>query len=90
MDDDDDEIDEDGAQYIEKLEKSAAEDDSDDEYDDEAEETALESFQTPLDLETCRVDEYQVFKNTLLGNHIYNELLTSIFYIIGHPWSSVQ
>ena len=68
LDDEDDEIDEDGAQYFEKLEKSAnEEDDSDDEFDDDAEETALESYHTPLDVEECTVDEYQIFKNVLTG-----------------------
>lgn len=64
---DEDEVDEDGAQYLEKLEKSANEDDdSDNEYsDDGMEETALESYQTPLDEDSCQVDEYQVFKNVL-------------------------
>ena len=41
------------------------EDDSDDEYDDEAEETALESYQTPLDADDCPIDEYQVFTNII-------------------------
>ncbi len=39
-------------------------DDDDDEYD-EAEETPLESYETPLDKEDCSVDEYQVFKGIL-------------------------
>ena len=38
--------------------------DDDDEYD-EAEETPLESYETPLDKEDCAVDEYQVFKAIL-------------------------
>lgn len=43
------------------------EDDDDDEWDDEAlEETALESFSTPIDLEDG-VDEYQFFAQALLG-----------------------
>jgi hypothetical protein len=29
------------------------------------EETALESYQTPLDEDNCPVDEYQIFKNVL-------------------------
>ncbi|XP_013398069.1 importin-7 [Lingula anatina] len=63
---DEDEIDEEGAEYLEKLERSAnGDDDSDDEYDDEAEETALESYRTPLDDDDCTVDEYQVFKTVL-------------------------
>jgi hypothetical protein len=33
--------------------------------DDEAEETALESYQTPLDEDNCPVDEYIIFKQIL-------------------------
>lgn len=40
-------------------------DDDDDEYDDEAEETALESYTTPLDADDCLVDEYQVFMQVM-------------------------
>ncbi|KAL1130891.1 hypothetical protein AAG570_012132 [Ranatra chinensis] len=47
-----------------------SEDDNDDDDDDDddfdlAEETALESYTTPLDEETCEIDEYVVFKNVL-------------------------
>jgi hypothetical protein len=62
---DEDEIDEASQVYIEKLEKSVNEDDDDDEYDDDLEETALESYETPLDKEDCPVDEYEVFKLVL-------------------------
>lgn len=81
-----DEIDEEGAQYIEKLEKAANndDDDSDGEYtDDGTEETALESYQTPLDEETCPVDEYMIFK-TVLQNlqandpNWYNSLISQL------------
>lgn len=81
-----DEIDEEGAQYIEKLEKAAnnEDDDSDGEYtDDGTEETALESYQTPLDEETCPVDEYMIFK-TVLQNlqandpNWYNSLISQL------------
>ncbi|CAH1785309.1 unnamed protein product [Owenia fusiformis] len=68
LDSDEDEVDEQGNQYLEKLERSANgdDDDSDAEYsDDGAEETALESYNTPLDAEDCTVDEYQIFKNVL-------------------------
>lgn len=42
------------------------EDESDDEdYDEENEETALEMYTTPLDEETCDIDEYVVFKEVL-------------------------
>ncbi|OWF54942.1 importin-7-like [Mizuhopecten yessoensis] len=64
---DEDEIDEESAQYIEKLQASTTkDDDSDAEYtDDGTEETALESYQTPLDDENSTVDEYLVFQNIL-------------------------
>ncbi|KAK7477196.1 hypothetical protein BaRGS_00031581 [Batillaria attramentaria] len=65
---DEDDIDEEGQQYLEKLAKAAGDDgdDSDNEYsDDGAEETQLESFQTPLDDERCPVDEYVAFKEIL-------------------------
>lgn len=39
--------------------------DSDDFTDDGAEETALESYQTPLDEDNSPVDEYLVFKSVL-------------------------
>lgn len=46
-------------------------DDSDNEFsDDGMEETALESYQTPLDEDNCPVDEYQVFK-TVLQSRFY-------------------
>ncbi len=41
--------------------------DSDSDYDDEAEETALESYNTPLDADECNIDEYQVFINAMKG-----------------------
>ncbi|KAK7098741.1 importin-7-like [Littorina saxatilis] len=65
---DEDDIDEEGQQYLEKLAKAAenAGDDSDGEYsDDGAEETQLESYNTPLDDERCLVDEYVAFKEIL-------------------------
>ncbi|XP_052799947.1 importin-7-like isoform X2 [Mya arenaria] len=67
---DEDEVDEEGQQYLEKLEKSVNNDDEssdDDSLDDEAEETALESYQTPLDDDNCLVDEYIIFKQILQG-----------------------
>jgi len=67
LEDEDDDIDEDGQQYLEKLEKSANEEDDsddDDEYD-EAEETALESYETPLDKDDCPVDEFNIFKTLI-------------------------
>lgn len=65
---DEDEVDEEGQQYLEKLEKSLNEaEDSDDDSleEDEAEETALESYQTPLDEENSPVDEYVIFKELI-------------------------
>lgn len=66
---DEDEVDEEGQQYLEKLEKSVNHDgdssDDDSLDDDEAEETALESYQTPLDEDNCPVDEYIIFKQIL-------------------------
>lgn len=42
------------------------EDESEDEdYDEENEETAFEMYTTPLDEETCDIDEYVVFKQVL-------------------------
>lgn len=48
------------------LQAGNADDDSDAEYsDDGAEETQLESYNTPLDDERCPVDEYIAFKEIL-------------------------
>lgn len=48
------------------LQANADGDDSDGEYtDDGTEETALESYQTPLDDESSTVDEYLIFKSVL-------------------------
>ena len=47
------------------MTKDEDEDDDDDDDDDEAEETALESYETPLDKENSDVDEYQIFKAVL-------------------------
>lgn len=53
------------------LQANNEDDDSDGEYtDDGTEETALESYQTPLDEETCPVDEYMIFKTVLQSKHI--------------------
>ncbi|CAM9462061.1 importin-7-like [Lampetra fluviatilis] len=70
---DEDDVDESGQRFLDTLNKKASgddvaceDDDDDDEWDDDGtEETALEGFSTPLDEETCEVDEYQVFKVTL-------------------------
>ena len=48
------------------LQAGNADDESDGEYsDDGAEETQLESYNTPLDDERCPVDEYIAFKEIL-------------------------
>ncbi|XP_059170655.1 importin-7-like [Physella acuta] len=63
---DEDEIDETGQQYLERLEKANHDDDDSEELtDDGAEETALEAYTTSLDAENCPVDEYVMFKNIL-------------------------
>ncbi|XP_067012437.2 importin-7 [Anabrus simplex] len=82
---DEDEIDEAGQEYLEKLQEKATKgagaanapfsmsgniqiDDTDDESDEDYEpneETALESYTTPLDRENCEIDEYVVFKEVL-------------------------
>lgn len=54
------------------MQANNEDDDSDGEYtDDGTEETALESYQTPLDEETCPVDEYMIFKTVLQSKHIH-------------------
>ena len=45
-------------------------DDSDDDYEAN-EETALESYTTPLDEENCNIDEYIVFKEVLQSKFYY-------------------
>ena len=52
----------------------------DDEYD-EAEETPLESYETPLDKEDCAVDEYQVFKGILQSTSLLDHVLTSELHV---------
>lgn len=69
---DEDEIDESGAEYLESLHSkdlaalgvtARLEDDTSDDEDYEPnEETALESYSTPLDEDNCEIDEYVVFK----------------------------
>lgn len=70
LEDEDDDIDDDGQQYMEKLDKSCNGDDDDADDDDEideAEETALEGYETPLDTDDCTIDEYQIFKSIFEG-----------------------
>ncbi|XP_067902475.1 importin-7 isoform X2 [Heterodontus francisci] len=63
---DEDDIDEDGQEYLEMLAKQAGEDGDDEEWeDDDAEETALEGYGTIVDNEDSNIDEYQIFKSVL-------------------------
>ena len=60
---DEDDIDEDGQEYLEILAKQAGEDGDDEDWEeDDAEETALEGYSTSIDDEDNPVDEYQIFK----------------------------
>lgn len=67
LESDEDEINDESQEYIEKLEKCRhSDDDTDDDFtEDGADETALESYLTPLDDENCLIDEYMVFKEVL-------------------------
>ncbi|CAL8069040.1 unnamed protein product [Calicophoron daubneyi] len=59
---DEDEVDEEGASYLEMIEED--DDNSDDDEDDDTdadEETALEAFETELDKSECDMDEYVTF-----------------------------
>lgn len=81
---DEDEIDEVGNEYLERLQERVtkkannnafavtaqlqdadSEDDDDDEDYEANEETALESYNTPLDDDNCPIDEYVVFKEVM-------------------------
>ncbi|XP_068117032.1 LOW QUALITY PROTEIN: importin-7 [Hyperolius riggenbachi] len=60
---DEDDIDEDGQEYLEMLAKQAGEDGDDEDWEeDDAEETALEGYNTIIDDDDNPVDEYQIFK----------------------------
>jgi len=64
---DEDEIDEDTVQYLERLDRKEKnggdeDDDSDFSVDDE---TVLESYSTKLDADDCDVDEYLIFKDVI-------------------------
>uniref|UniRef100_A0A672IXS5 Importin N-terminal domain-containing protein n=1 Tax=Salarias fasciatus TaxID=181472 RepID=A0A672IXS5_SALFA len=63
---DEDDIDEEGQEYLEMLAKHAGEDGDDEDWEeDDAEETALEGYTTAVDDEDNMVDEYQIFKAVL-------------------------
>ncbi|MBN3288989.1 IPO7 protein, partial [Polypterus senegalus] len=60
---DEDDIDEEGQEYLEMLAKQAGESADDEDWEgDDAEETALEGYTTIVDDEDNPVDEYQIFK----------------------------
>ncbi|CAH8524755.1 unnamed protein product [Dicrocoelium dendriticum] len=58
---DEDEVDEEGASYLEMLESGDDDSDADDDDDDEDEETVLEAFETELDKSERDMDEYVTF-----------------------------
>uniref|UniRef100_A0A673FZX5 Importin-7-like n=1 Tax=Sinocyclocheilus rhinocerous TaxID=307959 RepID=A0A673FZX5_9TELE len=63
---DEDDIDDEGQEYLEMLAKQAGEDGDDEDWEeDDAEETALEGYTTSVDDEDNLVDEYQIFKTAL-------------------------
>ncbi|XP_041929770.1 importin-7 isoform X2 [Alosa pseudoharengus] len=63
---DEDDIDDEGQEYLEMLAKHAGEDGDDEDWEeDDAEETALEGYTTAVDDEDNYVDEYQIFKAIL-------------------------
>ncbi|CAN0425651.1 LOW QUALITY PROTEIN: importin-7-like [Lethenteron reissneri] len=64
---DEDDINDEGQEYLDMLAKAADDDDDDDDDDDEWEEdeTALEEYTTPIDDEDTGIDEYQVFRGVL-------------------------
>ncbi|XP_077868643.1 importin-7 isoform X2 [Saccoglossus kowalevskii] len=66
LESDEDEVDEDSQQYLDMLAKRAGENLGDDDLEG-FEETALESYNTPLDDDNCPIDEYMVFKEVLQG-----------------------
>lgn len=68
---DEDDIDEEGQEYLEMLAKQAGEDGDDEDWEeDDAEETALEGYTTAVDDEDNLVDEYQIFKAILQSKMI--------------------
>lgn len=70
---DEDDIDEEGQEYLEMLAKQAGEDGDDEDWEeDDAEETALEGYTTSVDDEDNFVDEYQIFKAILQSKTIRN------------------
>uniref|UniRef100_A0A915I2S9 Uncharacterized protein n=1 Tax=Romanomermis culicivorax TaxID=13658 RepID=A0A915I2S9_ROMCU len=68
---DEDEIDDEGQEYLQRLAKSEKDSGNDEDFSDGgdssdfAEETDLESYETVLDGEEAQMDEYIFFKDTL-------------------------
>lgn len=78
---DEDDIDEEGQEYLEMLAKQAGEDGDDEDWDeDDAEETALEGYTTAVDDEDNLVDEYQIFKAILQSKMIKVKWLSKKMY----------
>ncbi|XP_077995074.1 importin-7-like [Glandiceps talaboti] len=69
LESDEDEIDENSKEYLELLAKRAGDKLGEDD-EDGYEETALESYNTPLDDDDCPIDEYMIFKEVLQGLQI--------------------
>lgn len=78
---DEDDIDEEGQEYLEMLAKQAGEDGCDEDWEeDDAEETALEGYTTAVDDDENPVDEYQIFKAILQSkNSLYLRSTASKF-----------
>lgn len=77
---DEDDIDEDGQEYLEILAKQAGEDGEDEDWEeDDAEETALEGYSTLIDDEDTPVDEYQIFKAIFQSKSSCNCILLNKF-----------
>lgn len=75
---DEDDIDEEGQEYLEMLAKQAGEDGDDEDWEeDDAEETALEGYTTSVDDEDNLVDEYQIFKAIIQSMRFF----FSLYYV---------
>lgn len=78
---DEDDIDEEGQEYLEMLAKQAGEDGDDEDWEeDDAEETALEGYTTTVDDEDNFVDEYQIFKAILQST-----IISDLWFIPADP-----
>lgn len=86
---DEDDIDEEGQEYLEMLAKQAGEDGDDEDWEeDDAEETALEGYTTAVDDEDNPVDEYQIFKVILQSKAKYPQLTEAYgkFWWLEQEW----